>query len=334
MENIYILDPTKKDAIARFRGGGRMIQILKENVAHHTTFITDFAQVAKKDILLIPCFNPFQKPILSKRIAKKQIIMIFDIIPLKYPAHFTIGIKGKINLLLNKKALRYYDSIITISRQSKQDIINYLNVPAEKIKVIYPTASNVFLNNKKPIPTNSIKYCIYVGDVNWNKNLVNLAKAIKIANVPCVFVGKMFQLTLDFQLFSHSWQKEFRNFLKEINDDPHFIFAGYKTDNELIKLYQQSYINILISRDEGFGFSYLEASILGCPSVLSDIDIFHETAKNSALFANPDDPKDIASKIRQIFDDDELCNKLLFEAQERVKYFSAEKFKREWANLF
>lgn len=363
MKELFIFDPTVKDTVTRDRGGGRIVQILKENLSNCAEFITNFEKVTKNDLLLVPVFNPLQKPILSKKIAQKQIIMIFDAIPLKYPSHFPVGIRGKINLFLNKKALAHFDTIITISRHSKQDITDYFNIPPEKITVIYPTASNVFLNTKsegRNQKQNSLEslnlensdlfrasdfgfrassYCIYVGDVNWNKNLVNLAKAIKIANVDCVFVGKMFQknfrlLTLDSQLFSHPWQKEFKDFLKEIADDPHFIFAGYKTDKELIKLYQQACLNILISRDEGFGFSYIEASTLGCPSILSDIPIFHETAKKTALFANPDNPKYIARKIKQIFDDNALHAELSFKAQERAKYFSAEKFQKQLMSLF
>ena len=36
-------------------------------------------------------------------------------------------------------------------------------------------------------------YVLYVGDATWNKNLVNIARAIKLADVHCVFVGKVFQ---------------------------------------------------------------------------------------------------------------------------------------------
>lgn len=347
-------DPSRLDTISIFRGGGRMIQILKENLSDQATFITDFAKVTEKDTLLIPCFNPFQRPLLSRRIAKKQIIMIFDVIPLVYPAHFPIGIKGKINLFLNKKALKQFDTILTISQKSKKDITTHLHIPSEKIKVIYPPPSIIFTNSKKPNPTHSTnfnqfqptpilthsnqckpithKYCIYVGDVNWNKNLVNLARAIKIANVSCVFVGKNF--TTDFRLsptafrlISHPWQKEFKDFLIEIGDDPRFIFTGYKSDKDLIKLYIQAYLNILVSQDEGFGFSYLEASTLGVPSVLSDIPVFHETAENFALFANPNDPDDIASKIKHLFENEDERVKLSFKAQERSYSFNQKKFK-------
>ncbi|HLD26677.1 MAG TPA: glycosyltransferase family 1 protein [Patescibacteria group bacterium] len=374
MRQLLIYDPTDKDELSRLRGGGRIIQILKENVSDQALFITDFSKVTEKNTLLIPSFKPFDRPLLIKRLAKKQILMIYDVIPLKYPKYFLIGVKGTFNLWLNKQTLKCYDQIITISQHVKKDLTDYLKIPPEKITAIHPTVSNLFLNsqseylnhkssqrrnhdatskiqtqndqyskclehfdfeNSNVVRTSDLglkNYCLYVGDVNWNKNLVNLARAIKIANIPCIFIGTNFNQKL--QNLSHPWQKEFRDFLQEIHNDHRFIFAGYKSDEELIKLYQQACCNILLSLDEGFGFSYLEASTLGCPSVLSDIPIFHETAENTALFANPTDPKDIASKIRQIFDDDTLRTKLSLEAQERAKYFNPEKFKQQFMSLF
>lgn len=340
--SIYIFDPTEKDPISRFRGAGRIIQILKENLSNDVKFIDNLNTVTQNNMLLIPFFSPFTSPLLTKKIAKKQILMIFDVIPLKFKKHFPIGFKGNLNLFLNKYFLKVYDKIITISKHSKKDIINYLKIPAEKIEVVYPTLSKIFSAQQPTsisfnrLQSVSTDYCLYVGDVNWNKNLVNLAKAIKIANVNCVFVGKNFVKNtkicdMSLQLF-HPWQKEFKDFLTEVGDDKRFIFLGYVSDNELIKLYQQAKVNISISRDEGFGFSYLEASTLGCPSILSDIEIFREIADNSACFVNPNNPKDIAEKIRQIFQDKNKRNKLALEAQQRVNFFSQKRFQKALIN--
>lgn len=336
MKNLFIFDPTQTDSLVKFRGGGRIIQILKENF-QNSQFINKLPlfngrlKVIKQSVFLNPIFNPFQPPLTLKRVAKKQIQLIFDVIPLKYPSYFPIGFRGKFNLWLNKYSLKNYDKIVTISNHSKKDIVKYLKIPQEKIEVIYPTLPKVFINQKQNpknlknefLPSN---YCLYVGDVNWNKNLVNLAKAIKIINVTCVFVGKVFEnLTSLFNL-SHPWLKEFHQFLKEVKNDKRFIFLGYVDDYRLIKLYQQARVNILISRDEGFGFSFLEAASCGCPSVLADIEIFQEIAGDCALFANPNNPYDIANKIGEIYFNKKLKDQLGFKAWQRAKFFSQERF--------
>ena len=89
----------------------------------------------------------------------------------------------------------------------------------------------------------------------------------------------------------------------------------------------------MLSRDEGFGFSYLEAASQGCPSVLSDISVFKEIAKDAALFANPENPNDIADKIIELYFDKNR-QKILGEAmKKRVDFFSCEKFKKSFFEI-
>jgi glycosyltransferase involved in cell wall biosynthesis len=212
IKKVFVYDPTVSDLRSAVRGVGRYLQILKENFKDDFEFISDiencsprFAVEAGKlkienSIFINPFFNFLQKPVILKRITKKQIAVIHDLIPLKYPSNFPVGIKGAIYILLNKLALKNYDLIITDSEASKVDIIKILEIEENKIKVIYPCLPNSFLklgiknldlnkNSKFKIKN----YCLYVGDATWNKNLVNLAKAIKLANVNCVFVGKVFE---------------------------------------------------------------------------------------------------------------------------------------------
>jgi len=375
-KQVYVFDPTAKDKLSQVRGIGRYLQILRENFPDWI-FTNNLSSIIYhlSSIFINPFFNFLQPPLTKKRVAKKQIAVIHDLIPLKYPDHFPIGIKGKLNVFLNKLALRNHDVIITDSEASKKDIIQMLHIDENKVKVIYPCLPNVFTNLKFKIRSlnSNLKlkisnYCIYVGDATWNKNLVNLAKAIKIINVTCVFVGKVFEnlriegrkwkmdledrssklenQASNFQhqipasiihplssKLSHPWQKELREFLQEVGNDKRFIFLGFIPDNELIKLYQQARVNILPSRDEGFGFSYLEAASQKCPTVLSDIPVLHEIAKDSAFFADPNDPHDIANKIGEIYFDHDIRNKLGEKAHKRSQFFSSSQFRKSFLNI-
>ena len=83
-----------------------------------------------------------------KRVAKKQIAVIHDLIPLKYPGHFPAGIRGSINVFLNNLALKNYDLIVTDSAASKKDIVQILKIDESRVKVIYPTLPEVFIESK------------------------------------------------------------------------------------------------------------------------------------------------------------------------------------------
>lgn len=398
MTQVLCFDATSSDTKSKVRGIGRYLQILKENFSDWT--FSNKLQVTgyKLQVFLNPFFNFLQKPVTLKKIAKKQIAVIHDLIPLKYPSKFPAGLRGNFNIFLNKLSLKNYDLIVTDSEASKKDIIQILKIPEEKVKVIYPCLPKIFkkvsiskyqvlrekTKKEKPLNTDYLllntNFCLYVGDATWNKNLVNLARAIKIANVTCVFVGKIFELLsspkdnkifaasqlseqvsepshldsrrrgertiprlnynfwrgirvdlarkFSLSTFSHPWQKELKEFFQLIKDDKRFIFFGYVDDEDLIKLYQQAILNILPSRDEGFGFSYLEASSQGCPSILSDIPVFKEIAKDTAFFANPENPNDLADKIIELYFDKNRQKTLGDAAKKRSQFFSCKKFKK------
>ena len=330
---VYVFDPTESDKLSSVRGVGRYLQLLKENFPGWTFTGNLGSKIYRQGSVFInPFFNFLQPPLTLKRLAPKQIAVIHDLIPLKYPSHFPTGIKGKINISLNKIALKNYELVITDSEASKKDIIDILGLPGNKIKVVYPCLPKSFTENasldSSASPQNDIgsKYCLYVGDATWNKNLVNLVKAIKIINVTCIFVGKVFQ-TKD---LNHHWQKELKEFLGLAKDDKRFVFAGYVNDSELIKLYQQATVNVLPSRDEGFGFSYLEGASLNCPSVLSKISVLKEISKGTASYVDPENPHDIADKIGEIYFNRDLKNTLGNKAYKRSQFFSAKKFKKDF----
>ncbi|MCX7880978.1 MAG: glycosyltransferase [Patescibacteria group bacterium] len=339
MTKVFVFDPTASDPQSKVRGVGRYLQILKENFpSWHYLNKSEIKNLnLKSEVFINPFFNFLQPPFTLKRLAEKQIAVIHDLIPLKYPQIFPLGIKGKLNFFLNKLALKNYDLIITDSQASKKDIVKILKISDKKIKIIYPCLPKIFFEKK---PINDWKFeienfCLYVGDATWNKNLVNLAKAIKIINVSCVFVGKVFEnWKLKIENFSHPWQKELRQFLEETKDDKRFIFLGFVDDLKLLKLYQQAKVNILISRDEGFGFSYLEAASQSCPSVLSEIPVLKEISGNQgAWFCDHNNLNDIANKIGEIYFNPQLKDKLGFEASKRANFFKQEVFKKQFQEI-
>ena len=324
MTSVFVFDPTASDPQSAVRGIGRYLQVLKENFPRWT-FTNQPKKIDRESIFINPFFNFLKPPITIKRIAHKQIAIIHDLIPFKYPTHFPIGLKGKWNSFLNKIALRNYDLIITDSEASRQDIITILKIPAARVKVIYPPLPKIFMADKQLENSSpSSPFCLYVGDATWNKNLVNLARAIKIINVSCTFVGKVF--TQKETNLNNPWQKELKKFLNLTKNDQRFIFPGFISDQKLINLYRKARLNVLVSRDEGFGFSYLEAASQETPSVLADIPVFHEIAADSALFANPEDPNTIANQIGELYFNPQLRNKLGQKAKLRSDLFKVGPF--------
>ncbi len=336
-KTVYVYDPTTVDKQSQVRGVGRYLQILKENFPEFR-FTNDLSSIIHypSSIFVNPFFNFLSPPPTTKRVTQKQAAVIHDLIPLKYPNYFPMGLKGKFNVWLNKLALKNYETIITVSETVKKDIVRMLGVNENKVRVVYHCLPRVFVNSQPAtcLPADRLRitnYCMYVGDATWNKNLVNLAKAIKIINATCVFVGRVFQQFnySTIQQLNNPWQKELKQFFQEVNGDKRFVFAGYVSDSDLIKLYQQAVVNILPSRDEGFGFSWLEAASQRCPTVVNSIPVFHEIAADSAVFCDSNNIHDLANAIGELYFNRNTRNNWSGKAYERSRFFSAERFKKD-----
>lgn len=325
--SVVIYDPTAADAKSQVRGIGRYLQLLRENLPD-ATFTASLANQSGAQTFVMPFLNFTQPPILNKKIAKKQIAVIHDLIPLKHPDEFPIGLKGKLNVFRNKQALKYYDLIVSNSEATKADVVKMLGIPEKKVVNIYPClpASLSKTPGRKPASPDT-PYFIYAGDATPNKNLVKLARSIQAADVTCYFAGKVFVQTAH---SDHPWNKELNEFMKVTKDDPRFVFPGYVSDADLLGLYKGAIANILLSKDEGFGFSFLEAAHCKTPSLLSDIPTFHETAQESALFTPPSDLEQIVTSLKLLSSEKKLRDELAEKAYKRSTFFSAEKFKRGW----
>ncbi len=329
---LYIFDPTIRDHLSKVRGIGRYLQLLHDAFPEEIIFTGTLAMVPINSIFVNPFFDLFKPPLLMKRIARRQIAVIHDLIPLKYSDHFESGVKGKINIAMNNLALKNYDLILTDSHASKKDVITLLKIPEEKIIVISPALKPIFfqhLTSKIQDLRSKIQdpYFIYVGDATWNKNLVNIAKALRIINANCVFVGNVFTQP---STLRHPWQRELLQFTALVKLDNRFIFPGFVKDEELIYYYKNAIANLLVSRDEGFGFSYFEAASQKTPSILADRPIFHETAANTALFVDPEDPSAIAKAMEQMLSDKKLRDRLGNNAYERTQKFNVKTFREDF----
>lgn len=323
---VYVFDPTVADAQSKVRGVGRYLQIIKENCPPDWHFVSHLKGIPSHAVLIQPFYTFYQPPLITRRITDRQIAVIHDVIPLKYPEHFPIGIKAFFYSLMERYHLHLFDEIITDSEASKKDIISYLKVKPEKISVLYPTLAHFFweTNIRKSPPSD---YCLYVGDGTWNKNLVHIASAIKQTNITCIFAGNIFADTNPVH-YTHPWQAELQQFFTITKNDKRFIFAGYVSDKELLNLYAQAKLNILLSRDEGFGFSYGEAASQGCPSLLGDVPIFHEIAGENAAYVDVESPEKIAGALQSLISDEKKLAELSSGALQQSKKYNRDSFKK------
>ncbi|MBI2066042.1 glycosyltransferase family 4 protein [Candidatus Woesebacteria bacterium] len=320
---------------------GHLIKHLKK-IKDVKVDVIDFSKndLSKYDIVHIPSFNPFFLTLPFKKPSKKVVLTIHDLIPLIYPKHYPPGIRGRLNFFIQKILIKNVDVIITISETSKKDICRLMAVPPGKVKVIYLAPREVFREIEEPRLLQKIRkkyslphdFVLYVGDVNYNKNLFGLAEACKRLRVPLVIVGKQAKSgAIDRK---HIENRPFVRFLNKFGGDPSIIRVGFVPDEDLAVIYNLATLYCQPSFYEGFGLAVLEAFTSGCPVIASRVQALVEIGEPACLFADPKSPKDMAEKISTVLADEVLRNQLIETGKVFVKNYSWEKTARETANVY
>lgn len=233
------------------------------------------------DLIHYPGFNPFQFsfPLINPL---PFLVTIHDLIPLKFPAHFPPGIKGKLKWLIQRRLLLSAAAIITDSQSSQKDILALTEVSPAKVHVIYLAADKIF-KPLKPIDKFSLpkKFVLYVGDVNYNKNLPELIQVCLTNNYPLVLVGKQI-VEKDYDR-RHRENQDLIKVQSLIKANPAKIISlGFLPTKDLSLLYNLATVYVQPSLAEGFGLPVLEAMACGCPVLIGPADSLLEIAGPAA----------------------------------------------------
>ncbi len=258
------------------------------------------------------CLFQNYTPIISRN---KSIVFVHDIIFYTHPNFFSLFERLMFRFIL--LSLHLADEIVTISENERSRIKNYLK-KNKTIHVVYNGVDHL-ISNYKSVEKNGVikstidvsgKYVLYVGRINDRKNVKNLITSFNYLSrldVKLVIAG------------GDDWQ----NTLNKIPSE-RILFTGYVSDDDLIWLYNNASIFAFVSYEEGFGLPPLEAMSYNLPVIVSNTSCFPEVCGNAAVFVDPNKPKDIASKIEKLLNDEDLRNQLKRNGEVRVRRFTWE----------
>lgn len=288
------------------------------------------------DLIHYPSFDLyFHKLPIRKR--QPRVVTVHDVIPLVFPEHYPVGPRGKANYFLQKLALKNTDGIITDSQTSKSDIANLLKYPSDKIHIVYLAPSKDFkliknenilsnIQKKYNLPQ---KYFLYVGDVNWNKNVEGLLKAVKNTNISTVLVGKA--LADDTLEPVKSINKQ----IKELEISANVSKIGYVPNKDLCAIYNLAQATIIPSYYEGFGFAVLESMACGTPVICANNSSLAEIAGSSAIQFDVNTQDGMTSAINKFLSfDDKQIETIGKKSLEHAQKYSWDKVAEETINVY
>ncbi|GHU81671.1 hypothetical protein FACS189415_0470 [Bacteroidia bacterium] len=251
---------------------------------------------------------------------KPFVVTVHDMIQELYPELYP----DDIYLPLNKaNMIKKASHIIAVSEQTKKDIIDIVNIPEEKISVIYH-ASHVAEKTKGILALPS-EYFLFVGERNRYKNFCFFVRAIE----PILKQRNGLQVVCTGQPFT--WIE--RRLLEIMGIRKRFVHFFAKED-ELFEVYNKAIALVFPSYYEGFGIPILEAFESSCPVLLSDTSCFPEIAKDCALYFPPKDIKQFGECLENVIDNPSLRKSLIDKGKIRAQDFSWPKFANQTYEVY
>lgn len=282
------------------------------------------SKIVNCDLIHYPYFDPFFLTLPPKKNAP-QVVTVFDLIPIQFSQHFPVGLKGRLKWQIQKWRLIHSDFISTSSHTSKYIIHQLTHFPLDRIYVIPGAADSSFqpisnqtllssIQNKYHLPQ---KFILYVGDINWNKNIPNLVKACLHLKDPLVIVGSA---AVRKNVEDHPWNTDLLWLQKQNSSLLHLL--GFVPDQDLPAIFNLATVYCQPSFAEGFGLPLVQAMQCGTPVAYSIDSCLNEVMDYYGEYFSPYSLTQIKNSLSRLWDNAELRQKYRKEGLKRARVFS------------
>jgi glycosyltransferase involved in cell wall biosynthesis len=267
-----------------------------------------------------------------------NVVTLADVTWIKLPD------PGEMNTVRLWRALvppvaRRADRIIAISQAGKEDIVEHLRVPAERIDVVLPGAGTGATAVATPEHELRAAHDLGAGPIvlavsakKAHKNLARLVEAMAIvhARVPDTV------LVLPGNPTAHEVQ--LRAAAARLGIGAAVRFPAYVSAEDLEGLYRAARCFVLPSITEGFGLPVLEAQRRDVPVATSNTSSLPEAGGDGARYFDPFDVADIAAALVELLEDRDLASRLVTAGArhaaaftwERAAQGTLESYERAW----
>ncbi len=280
------------------------------------------ARQAGVDVFHVP---HFASPLFPRT---PTVVTIHDAIPLRLPL-YRAGAKVEAYIRLVARAAHSATLVITISQHAKQDIIDALKLPAERIRVIYEAAGEEY----RPVTDPAVlaaarkrygvgeRYIFYLGGLDQRKNVPQLVRAF--AHLYPQLNDPNLQL-----LISGNPDRQ----QGSLFPDPRPVAADLGMSGQIIyrfveeedkpAMYSGASLFVFPSLYEGFGLTPLEAMSCGAPVVCSNRTSLPEVVGDAAITVDPDNLPELVEAMRRVLTDPALEADLRARSLKRAAQFS------------
>jgi glycosyltransferase involved in cell wall biosynthesis len=230
------------------------------------------------------------------------------------------------------------DKIVTVSENTKNDLIKLRNIPEEKITVIY-NGPSAFGYQEKPLSGERLRHKWGLGNSSFlfspcrtdyiGKGLDALLQGYKIildrdpGFPPLVVTGA-----------PGMGHEDFVRAITHLGLGKKVRWLGWVSPEEMEAFYREAALLVFASKYEGFGFPLTEAMARGLPVACSRVASLPELGGEAVAYFDPNSPADIAAVLTRLLADNRLLEQLRERGFEQVKKFDWENSARKLFSLF
>lgn len=226
--------------------------------------------------------------------------------------------------------------IITVSNFEMENIISKLNIPRERMVMIYNGYNDWFrpINNcelPKAISTKLTAngYFFFLGNTDPKKNtertLVAYSKYLKQSEVK----RKLLMADLDPDYLNGIIE---HNHIENIREN--IVMPGYIVNSDLPYIYNNAFAFLYTSLRESFGIPLLEAMACGTPVITSNTSSMPEIGGKDAILVNPESSDEITAMMLRLETDQTFYHQQKQIGLERAKLFSWKKTAENLLKLY
>ena len=276
--------------------------------------------------------SPYPKGPLS--VPCPYLTTIHDLLFLKVPS-YTQGSRAVYNRFFRFTARVYSwgaSRVITDSQHSRQDLIELLALPAEKIAVV-PIG---VLPHFKPVEDGQVlqavcgrygisgRFILYLGNFKPHKNLGRLLEAFAWVREAGLGAGGNEAPKLVLAGHDPVHQADLQERVRELALEQNVIWAGLVEEADLPALYSAAEVFVFPSLYEGFGLPALEAMACGTAVIASRTTSLPEVVGEAGLLVDPEDSSELGRAMLSLLSDNLLRSEFENKGLKRAQKFSLE----------
>ena len=224
--------------------------------------------------------------------------------------------------LVVPRILKKCRRIITVSDFEMNNIITKLDIPQERMAMIYNGYNEWFqpLEDRQRLFTKYIDdngYFFFLGNTDPKKNTERTLTAYSNYMEKSSIKRKLLMADLDKNYLNDIIV---RNHIENIRE--HVVIPGYIVNSDLPYIYNSAFVFLYTSLRESFGIPLLEAMACGTPVITSNTSSMPEIAGPDAILVNPESTDEIAEQMLRLEEDEAYYLKQKEIGLKRAKLFS------------